>query len=132
MVHALAAIIPYVVPEVMPTLGNEAVAMMIEPTFGFDSILTENPVIGEITDYEAEFTPEREQALKDYYAADPSPYRAGQVIAYDHMFFRVRDGFNCQGDQFGCVGGLKYCPIFADYTDYDPVKGQRCAREPIV
>lgn len=59
MVHALAAAIPYIVPEIMEAFVNEPVAQMINPTFGFDPILTDNPVIGPITDYEAEYTAER-------------------------------------------------------------------------
>ena len=61
--------------------------------------------------------------LQAWYAADPSPSRLGQVLAYDLMYFKVRDGWNSLGVEGDCNAGEYFCHRYADYTDYDPEVG---------
>lgn len=66
---------PYLLPGVVDTLKTGTFNQMINPTWGFDTTLTNS--CGMFNDYSVDWSDSLEQCLKNYYQADPSPLRAG-------------------------------------------------------
>lgn len=76
VVMALAAAMPYILPGVVDTMKEAVFSQMMNPTWGFDTTLTNS--CGMINaDYNVGYSASLEQCLQNYYQADPSPQRAG-------------------------------------------------------
>lgn len=126
--HALSAALPYFIPQALDAWEQTLSVQMMNPLIGFEASLL--ATCGDIEAADAEWSSATEDCLRNWYNADPSPARMGQIIGYEMMFFRIRDGFNSLGTDGGCIGGEKYCPLYRDITGYDPNKGA-CTRESI-
>merc|ERR1712039_652685 len=122
-IHAVAAALNLLLPSAASEFRRSLGFMLVAPTMGFDSSLTASCGTPEAS-------PSRFDAacLQSWYAADESPSRLGQVIAYELMYFKVRDGWNSLGEDGGCDAGPHFCPRYADTTAYDPEAG-RCVDE---
>jgi len=127
VIHAQAAAIPYYLTLGQEVFSRTVGSRMLNPTYGF-----EDSLFAACGDIESDLTwnTDLENCLIDWYDEQPSPARMGQIVAYENMFFRIRDGFNSLGTDGGCVGGPKYCPIYKDRTGYNPESGA-CTKEPI-
>lgn len=124
--HAHGAALPYMLEGAIEAWEQTQAFAMINPTIGLDADLVSTCGPIEI----GEWSESREACLRTWFLADESPSRLGQIIAYDLLYFRIRDGWNLLGTDGGCVGGLKYCPKYKDVTGYDPNQ-KSCGKEPI-
>jgi len=117
-VHAVAAAIELLLPTAVPDLQASFLNDLLTPTIGTDASL-----VAACGALESTSTAFDASCLQAWYAADPSPSRLGQVLAYDLMYFKVRDGWNSLGVEGDCNAGEYFCHRYADYTDYDPEVG---------
>jgi len=128
-IHAMAAALPLLVPGSVDGFRISRPYALTNATIGFDDTL-----VTACGAPEEELTQENFNAdcLRDWYNNDtPSPSRLGQIIAYEIMYFKVRDGWNSLGTDGGCDGGPHFCFPYADVTKYDPESGQ-CLNEDLV
>lgn len=126
-IHAFAAAIKLYLPTA-ETLFRESNLYNIlpsseAPTIGFEAALTTacGAPEADATTYDA-------SCLQTWYNASPGPARLGQIIAYELLYFRVRDGFNSLGTAGDCKLGSYFCQRFSDTMNYDPENGD-CLKE---
>lgn len=74
-VHALGAVIPWVVPNGEDAFKATNPYNMMTPTIGFEVSLISQ--CGAINDYSVEWSDSLENCLRSWYEADPSPSRMG-------------------------------------------------------
>jgi hypothetical protein len=117
-VHAVAASLRLLLPSAVTPFQASLGAMVLSPTIGFDSGL--KAVCGAP---EAAATTFNATCLITWYEGSPSPARLGQVVAYEIMYFKVRDGWNSEGTDGQCDGGAHFCHRYADYTAWQPESG---------
>ena len=96
---------------------------VLSPTIGIDSSLS--AACGAVENSETAFSA---SCLQAWYARKPGPARLGQTIAWELMYYKVRDGWNSLGTDGGCDAGPDFCPRYMDITDYDPETGA-CTEE---
>lgn len=118
-VHATAAVIPSLLPGSEVHFKMTVVYEAVMPMLGFDPIL-----IGLCGDPVKVNTEYKEECLTKYYEMNGmGPSQLGQIIAYEILFHRTRDGFNSEGTDDGCDAGRHFCPRYNDVTNYDPEVG---------
>jgi len=122
-VHAVAAALTLLIPSATSDFQASLGYAILKPTIGFQGSLISacgSPAIASTT-YSA-------TCLRDWYDSAPTPSRLGQVIAYEIMYHKVRDGWNSLGTDDSCDAGAHFCHRYADITKYDPEVGQ-CLHE---
>ena len=87
-VHASSAIIPLLLPAGEASWRQSLTYDVIMPEVGFNSTLT--ATCGDLTDGDVMYD---EACLQSWYAAEPTPARLGQIIGYEIMYFKIRDGW---------------------------------------
>jgi len=118
-IHALAASLPLLLPASQGDFEASLSYALLSPTIGFENSLT--TACGAP---EAHATVFNSSCLVMWYDAQaPSPAALGQTIAYELMYFKVRDGWNSIGTDDGCDAGSHFCLNYADVTSYDPESG---------
>lgn len=122
-IHAVAAALPLLLPSVTSAFEATPGFMLLTPTIGVDSSLTAACGAPEwaATTFSA-------ACLQSWYLANKGPSRLGQVLAYEIMYYKTRDGWNSLGVDGGCDAGAHFCHRYADITGYDPEVGE-CLRE---
>lgn len=122
-IHAVAAALTLLMPSATPSFQTSLPNALLMPTIGFESSLTSACGAPSSTS-----TSISASCLTDWYDAGAGPSRLGQIIAYEIMYYKVRDGWNSLGTDGGCDGGSHFCHRYADITNYDPEVGQ-CLEE---
>ena len=118
-VHAVAASLRLLLPAAVSSFEASLGAAILSPTVGFERSL--EAACGAP---EAAATTFEAACLVTWYDQSPSPARLGQVVAYEMMYFKVRDGWNSLGTTDGCDGGKHFCHRYADYTSWNPESGE--------
>jgi len=117
-VHAVGAAISLLLPDAIPTFKESLGFTIVAPTIGFENTLV--TACGAPEGLATQFDP---ACLRDWYNDSPSPARLGQVLAYELMYFKVRDGWNSLGTDDGCNAGAHFCHRYADITNYNAETG---------
>ncbi len=86
----------------------------MSPTIGIDSNLS--AACGAVENSETAFSA---SCLQAWYAQEPGPAQLGQKIAWELMYYKVRDGWNSLGTDGGCDAGPHFCPRYMDITGYN-------------
>lgn len=126
-VHAMAAALPWLLPSAQANFEASSAYALIMPTIGFTSSLT--TACGAVENPATMFS---SSCLVTWYnSQSPGPSALGQTIAYEVMYYRIRDGWNSLGTDGGCTAGSHFCLPYADRTGYDPESGA-CLQESLM
>lgn len=117
-VHAAAGALTLLLPWAKQAFQASLPYRILAPTIGIDSSLS--AACGALEDSETAFSA---GCLQSWYAQKPGPARLGQTIAWELMYYKVRDGWNSLGTDGGCDAGPHFCPRYMDITGYDPESG---------
>ena len=117
-VHAVAAALPLLLPAAAGDFQESLGYALLSPRLGIDAGL-----VSACGAPESSATAFSAVCMRAWYAASPGPSRLGQTVAYEVMFFRLRDGWNSQGTDGGCDAGAHFCHPYSDVTGYDPESG---------
>jgi hypothetical protein len=117
-VHAVAAALTLLLPAATSTFEASLGYAILSPTVGFESTLTAACGAPEIA-----MTQFSAGCLDAWYQVSATPSRLGQVLAYEVMYFKIRDGWNSIGTDGACNAGAQFCPRFADVTGWQPEVG---------
>ena len=117
-VHAAAGALTLLLPWAKQAFQASFPYRILAPTIGIDSSLS--AACGALEDSKTAFSA---GCLQSWYAQKPGPARLGQTIAWELMYYKVRDGWNSLGTDGGCDAGPHFCPRYMDLTGYDPESG---------
>ena len=119
-VHAVAAALPLLLPSTREAFEASLAASTLSPSIGFLLDLTD--ACGRPECPSTVLSP---VCLQSWYSSAPGPARLGQVVAYEVMYQRSRDGWNSLGTAGGCDAGAYFCPAFRDAgaEPWDPEAG---------
>jgi hypothetical protein len=122
-IHATAAGLLLLLPQAEADFRASLGYGVLMPTIGFESSLVTacGATNSAATIFDA-------NCLKSWYQLSVGPARLGQIIAYELMYYKVRDGWNSMGTDGSCNAGAHFCHRYADITGYNPENGA-CLKE---
>jgi hypothetical protein len=125
-VHAVGAALTLLLPTATADFEASLAYAVLSPTIGFESSLEVACGAPETTTTVFSAT-----CLISWYQSSAGPSRLGQVLAYEIMYYKIRDGWNSIGTDGGCDAGAYFCHRYADVTGWQPESGA-CLKEPLL